>query len=299
MLASALGGFTYSFTMHGPAEFYEPKYWRIDTKVRRAKFVACISHFARSQAMVFAPQEAWNKLHVVHCGVSPEQFTPVKHERRGSRLLFVGRLAAVKGLPVLLEAVAQLAKQRPDLTLVVAGDGPDRAKLEAQARRLDIAPNVEFRGYQSQAQVRELLQQTDVFAMASFAEGVPVVLMEAMAAGVPVVATRIAGVPELVDDGVSGFLVPPGEPLTLAEKIELLLDEPATRNHFGAAGRKKVEREFNIATEAEKLCRILTTALGARVEVPANELKPALEVPNEVASGTGNETWRTAAPASA
>jgi glycosyltransferase involved in cell wall biosynthesis len=203
-------------------------------------------------------------------------------------------------LPVLLEAVARLAKDRPDLTLVVAGDGPDRAKLEAQAKRLDIAPNVEFRGYQSQAQVRELLQQTDVFAMASFAEGVPVVLMEAMAAGVPVVATRIAGVPELVDDGVSGFLVPPGEPHALAEKIGLLLDEPGTRNRFGAAGRDKVEREFNIATEADKLCRILTTALGARIEAPAPENEstaPDAEAPRK--SGTGDEPWRSAAPAGA
>ena len=313
MLASALGGFTYSFTMHGPAEFYEPKYWRIDEKIRRAKFVACISHFARSQAMVFAPQDAWNKLHVVHCGVSPGQFTPVHHQGRGTRLLFVGRLAAVKGLPVLLEAVARLARERPDVTLVVAGDGPDRARLEQQARRLDIAPNVEFRGYQSQAQVRELLHRTDVFAMASFAEGVPVVLMEAMAAGVPVVATRIAGVPELVDDGASGFLVPPGDPETLAEKIRLLLDEPGTRNRFGAAGREKVEREFNIATEADKLCRILTAALGARIYAPAivpeathtgdgaadSAPEGRQNVAHGASHGTGEDSWGAPAPAGA
>jgi colanic acid/amylovoran biosynthesis glycosyltransferase len=252
--------------------------------------------------MVFAPQEAWGKLHVVHCGVSPEQFDVVNHAGRGSRLLFVGRLAAVKGLPVLLDAVARLAKDRPDIRLVVAGDGPDRSKLEAQTGRLGIATNVEFRGYQSQAQVRELLQQTDVFAMASFAEGVPVVLMEAMAAGVPVVATRIAGVPELVDDGVSGFLVPPGEPHTLAEKIGVLLDNSETRNRFGAAGRMKVEREFDIATEAEKLCRILTTSLGARVDVPALETEPTAPVPTapeQPAAAAGEEPWRTAAPAGA
>lgn len=279
MIASALGGFTYSFTMHGPAEFYEPKYWRVDEKVRRAKFVACISHFARSQAMVFAPQEHWEKLHVVHCGVSPEQFAPVSHEGCGSRLLFVGRLAAVKGLPVLLEAVARLAKDRPGLMLIVAGDGPDRARLEAQARRLGITANVEFRGYQSQAQVRELLQKTDVFTMASFAEGVPVVLMEAMAAGVPVVATRIAGVPELVEDGVSGFLVPPGDAGAIADKVALLLDGADTRNRFGAAGRDKVEREFNIAIEADRLCRIMTAALGGRAEV-AGGIAP--EIPGEI-----------------
>ena len=280
MLASALGGFTYSFTMHGPAEFYEPKYWRVDEKVRRAKFVACISHFARSQAMVFSPQEHWGKLHVVHCGVNPEQFVPARHEGRGSRLLFVGRLAAVKGLPVLLEAVAKLAKERPDVSLVVAGDGPDRAKLEAQAQRLGVAPRVEFRGYQSQAQVRELLRRTDVFVMASFAEGVPVVLMEAMAAGVPVVATRIAGVPELVEDGVSGHLVPPGEPGAVAEKVAALLDDPEARNRFGAAGRAKVEREFNVATEAERLCGILKAAVGAAVVPPGRVSAATKPVPD-------------------
>lgn len=264
ILVAEMGGTSFSFTMHGPAEFYEPKYWRVDEKIRRAKFVACISHFARSQAMVFAAQEHWDKLHVVHCGVSPQQFAPASHTGRGSRLLFVGRLAAVKGLPILLDAVARLAKDRPDVKLVVAGDGPDRATLEAQAAKLGVSARVEFRGYQSQAQVRDLLGRTDVFVMASFAEGVPVVLMEAMAAGVPVVATQIAGVPELVEDGVSGFLVPPGESHQLAEKAGMLLDDADLRNRFGAAGRAKVEREFDIATEADRLCRIMTAALEPR-----------------------------------
>ena len=309
MLASAMGGFSYSFTMHGPAEFYEPKYWRIDEKVRRAKFVACISHFARSQAMVFAPQAAWDKLHVVHCGVSPEQFARVEHRGRGSRLLFVGRLAAVKGLPVLLEAVAILAEDRPDVKLVVAGDGPDRSTLEAQAKRLGIWGNVQFLGYQSQAQVRELLKRTDAFVMASFAEGVPVVLMEAMAAGVPVVSTRIAGVPELVEDGASGYLVPPGEPRVVAEKAALLLDDAELRSRLGAAGREKVEREFNIATEAGRLVRIMTTALGATVSASAETsaagilsekaAAPEHEELAPQAALSADETWRAAAPAGA
>ena len=265
MLAAEMGGFSFSFTMHGPAEFYEPKYWRLDEKIRRAKFVACISHFCRSQGMVFSPQEKWNKLHVVHCGVEPELFEPVRHEGPGSRLLFVGRLAGVKGLPVLLDALAELRRHRPGVTLTVAGDGPDRQKLEDLARRLGVADAVRFLGYQSQEQVRQLLAGTDVFVMASFAEGVPVVLMEAMAAGVPVVATRVAGIPELVEDGVSGFLVPPGEPASIIDRVDRLLGDPALRNTFGAAGREKVAREFNIATEAARLCTILTGALqGAR-----------------------------------
>ncbi|HET6249238.1 MAG TPA: glycosyltransferase family 4 protein [Tepidisphaeraceae bacterium] len=268
MLAAQMGGFTFSFTMHGPAEFFEPKYWRIDEKIRRALFVSCISWFCRSQAMIFGPQEKWNRLHIVHCGVDPKQFAPVQHTGSGRRLLFVGRLAGVKGLPVLLDAIAQLSQERYDLILNVAGDGPDRAAIESRAADLKLSDRVRFLGYQSQSQVRELLAQTDVFAMASFAEGVPVVLMEAMAAGVPVVAPQIAGIPELVENNVSGFLVPPGDAAALAERIGALLKDADLRRRFGTAGRAKVEAEFNIQTEAGRLVRILTQALrGEVVEV--------------------------------
>ncbi|MDB5331875.1 MAG: glycosyltransferase [Phycisphaerales bacterium] len=282
MLASELGGFTFSFTMHGPAEFFEPKYWRIDEKIRRALFVCCISHFCRSQAMVFAPQEKWEKLHVVHCGVDPKQFAPAQHTGEGQRLLFVGRLAAVKGLPVLLESLALLKKSRGDILLTVAGDGPDRAKLEQQARDLGVEANVKFLGYQSQTQVRQLLAETDVFVMASFAEGVPVVLMEAMAAGVPVVATRIAGVPELVEDGISGYLVPPGDAASLADRTLALLEDSGLRQRFGKAGRATVEAEFNVTTESRRLVEVLTGALEGRVapvrpEVSELPLHPAAQ----------------------
>ncbi|HZK81911.1 MAG TPA: glycosyltransferase family 4 protein, partial [Humisphaera sp.] len=211
MLAAELGGRSFSMTIHGPAEFFDPKVSCMGEKVRRAKFIACISQFCRSQVMVFAKQDDWQKLRIIHCGVDPSLFKPTDRQGEGSRLLFVGRLAAVKGLPMLLEAVAQLKKTRPDIQLTVAGDGPDRQRLTTQANDLGLSQNVNFLGYQSQQQVRDLLGQTDVFVMASFAEGVPVVLMEAMAANVPVVATRVAGVAELVEEGVSGYLVPPSD----------------------------------------------------------------------------------------
>lgn len=265
MLAAEMGGFTFSFTMHGPAEFFEPKYWRIDEKIRRALFVNTISHFCRSQGMIFAPAEKWDRMHIVHCGVNPADFARVRHFERGNRLLFVGRLAAVKGVPILLDAMAAIIAKNSEATLTIAGDGPDRKDLEAQAERLGIAQAVKFLGYQSQQQVRELLLMTDVFVMASFAEGVPVVLMEAMAAGVPVVATKIAGIPELVEAGVSGFLVPPGDAKSLATRVNELLDHPDQRDRFGAAGRAKVTREFNIESEAAWLCEILTEALDGRV----------------------------------
>ena len=257
MLAAELGGRSFSMTIHGPAEFFDPIVSRMGEKVRRAKFIACISQFCRSQVMVFADQDDWQKLRIIHCGVDPSLFKPTDHHDQGSRLLFVGRLAAVKGLPMLLEAVAQLKKRRPDIILTVAGDGPDRQRLTTQAEDLGLSQNVNFLGYQSQQQVRELLGQTDVFVMASFAEGVPVVLMEAMAASVPVVATRVAGVAELVEEGVSGYLVPPSDAPSIANAVERLLGDGQLRAKMGAAGREKVEREFNIATESKKLFHVL------------------------------------------
>ncbi|MEN8741339.1 MAG: glycosyltransferase, partial [Phaeobacter gallaeciensis] len=198
MLASELSGIPYSFTIHGPDIFFNPNHWRIDEKAARARFVACISEFCRSQLMCFADQSHWARFHIIHCGIDPGRYTSAPH--KGANLLFVGRLAAVKGLPILLDALRDLSG---DWKLTVIGDGPDRAALEAQAQGL----NVDFLGYRSQSEVAEALSNTDVFVLPSFAEGVPVVLMEAMASAVPVVATRIAGIPELVDHATSGLLV--------------------------------------------------------------------------------------------
>lgn len=266
MLAAELGGFTFSFTMHGPYIFFEPYRWRIDEKIKRSLFVICISHFCRSQGMLFAPTETWNRLHIVHCGVDPALFNVVSHNQLGKRLLYVGRLSAAKGLPVLLESLAMLKSSHPEIFLTVVGDGEDRAELEQMTAGLELNDNVKFVGYKSQAEVREYMQETDVFVLPSFAEGVPVSLMEAMAAGVPVVTTQIAGVSELVENGVSGYIVPPGDVITLAERIKILLTEPQLRTQFGAAGREKVEKEFNLNHEVARLYRVMTAALDGKIE---------------------------------
>lgn len=245
MLTSALTGIPYSFTLHGPDELLEPGYWRLDEKIARAAFVACISDFARSQAMLHCPRAMWDKLHVVHCGIDPARYDAMPRPD-GAHLVFVGRLAAVKGLPVLFEAMALLRDRLPGLRLTLVGDGPDRRALEAEARGL----SVDFAGYRSQAEVAALLPTAAALVLASFAEGVPVVLMEAMAARRPVIATRIAGVPELVEDGLSGLLVAPGDAPALAAAIAALLGDPARAARMGAAGRDKVSADFNIATEA-------------------------------------------------
>jgi colanic acid/amylovoran biosynthesis glycosyltransferase len=267
MLAAEMGGFTYSFTLHGPYIFFKPYQWRLDEKIKRSLFVACISHYARSQGMIFAPPEKWQQMHIIHCGIDPNLFNVVTHKEPGKHLLFVGRLAAAKGLPILLESLATLQKKHPDIVLTVIGDGSERRQLEQLTAKLGLTQNVNYVGYKSQLEVREYLQQTDIFVMSSFAEGIPVVLMEAMASGVPVVATQIAGVSELVEHSVNGYLVPPGDSIFLQENIEKLLNSSQVRAAFGTAGREKVERDFNIRHEVANLHQLMTNALQSNGEI--------------------------------
>ncbi len=201
MLTGAISGLPYSYTMHGPDLFFEPVKWRIDEKTARARFVVCISHFCRSQAMLFSDPVHWPKLRIVHCGVSPARYGQAPRPAFGKRVLFIGRLDAVKGGPLLLEAFAAARAGHPEAHLTVVGDGPARGALEAQAAALGLAGAVTFAGYRSQDEVAALLEEADKLVLPSFAEGVPMVLMEAMASRIPVVASRVAGVPELVRTG--------------------------------------------------------------------------------------------------
>lgn len=257
MLAAELGGATFSFTLHGPYVFYEAHRWSIGTKVARSSAVVCISHFARSQAMLLSGTAHWSKLHIVHCGVDPSAYPVASHSGAGTRLLYVGRLSAAKGLPVLLESLRSLRERHEGLVLTLVGDGEDRRQLTELATSLGIAGNVRFVGFESEAEVRARLAATDVFVLPSFAEGVPVSLMEAMAAGVPVVTTAIAGIGELVDDGVSGYVVPPGDAGSLADRLDRLVADPELRGRLGRAGRATVEKEFAIDTEVAKLREVL------------------------------------------
>jgi glycosyltransferase involved in cell wall biosynthesis len=263
MLASEVSGIPFSYTIHGPGIFFEPMYWRIDEKTARARFVACISDFCRSQVMNFSNRAHWSKLHIVHCGVEPGRYGAVPN-RAGHRLLFVGRLAGVKGIPVLFEAMETILPEFPDLHVTLIGDGPERVELENEAKTRGLAGIVEFAGYRSQSEVAEALQETDLLVLPSFAEGVPVVLMEAMAARVPVVTSRIAGIPELVEDGVSGILVAPGDVEALARGISELLRDPGRRARMGEAGRAKIIADFNLNNEAAWLAELLQAYINDR-----------------------------------
>lgn len=256
LLACRLGGVGYSMTIHGPHIFFDPIHWALREKVKYCRFTACISHYCRSQMMLFADNEDWGRLVIVHCGVDQLLFkqSSVRPNARG--LLYVGRLAVEKGVPVLLESLALLIAQGYDFELTLVGDGPDGDFLKTSAQNLGIADKVMFAGYANQEEVRSHLQRCDVFLLPSFAEGVPVSLMEAMACGVPVIATYVGGVAELVEDGETGLVVYPGDPISLKNAIARYANDHALRERVSRQGRDKVVAEFNIDTEVDKLAAL-------------------------------------------
>jgi colanic acid/amylovoran biosynthesis glycosyltransferase len=266
LLATHFGGeragCSWSFTLHGPVEFFDVTQSRLAEKLARASFVVCISDFARSQAMTLLEHSCWEKLHVVHCGVDLDAFPAVVRSRGEPPLniLNVGRLVREKGHASLLEALALARRSGVEASLTVVGDGPERETLESLAVQLSIADHVSFVGFVGQDEIAAYYCACDVFCLASFAEGVPVVLMEAMAMEIPVITTRIAGIPELVEHGHSGLVVAPGDPDAIAAAIAEL-SEPGRRAALGCAGRRTVAADFELFSCARTLRAIFADAL--------------------------------------
>ena len=245
---------TWSFTMHGPTEFHEVKRFNLARKVAAADLVVCISDFCRSQLMAIADESAWSKLAIVHCGVDVDDVDVFDRSAREPRqLLSIGRLVPEKAQWLLLETIDELVRRGHDVTATIVGDGPEAERLHELRQRLGLVRRVEFPGALGQDDLARRFDDADTFVMASFDEGVPVVLMEAMASGLPVVATRIAGIPELIDDGVNGLLVAPGRADLLADAIERTWFDPELRSALTKVARMTIEREFNATTEAAKL----------------------------------------------
>jgi colanic acid/amylovoran biosynthesis glycosyltransferase len=272
MLAAHLGSeidperpWSWSFTMHGPTEFFDVSHFRLAEKIRRAKFVVCISDYARSQLMALSDPAIWDRLHVVHCGIPLQQFTGSEDgdaRQADPTILYLGRLVPEKGQAVLLQAVSLLNERGHMVNVILAGDGPSRLGLERLAEQLGIASRSSFPGAVGQEEIHDLYANASIFCLPSFAEGVPGVLMEAMAMRLPVVSTRIAGIPELVDDGQTGLLVSPGRPDELADALQLLLNDPSLCSHMGSRAREKVIREFNTDGSAEQLYARFKEELG-------------------------------------
>ena len=261
MLAATLADIPFSYTLHGPAELFEPTSWHLRTKTARAAFVACISHFCRSQAMYFSDPDDWGKLRIIHCGVIPDHYTEIpKSTGKGMELVFVGRLTAIKGIRVLFEAFAKARETCPDLHLTLVGDGDERPALEELA--VSMGDAVTFAGFRTQEEVATYLAQADVFVLPSFAEGLPVVLMEAMASAKPVITTQLAGVAELVTHEKSGFIVPASDAATLAARICDLYANPALREEMGQLGRQTVKDAFDINAEAARMASLFVNGPG-------------------------------------
>jgi glycosyltransferase involved in cell wall biosynthesis len=253
-----------SMTLHGPGEFEEPAGFNLAEKVAASRLVVAISHYGASQIMLHASPEHWSKVEVVPLGIDPSVFAPrpFRERPRPFEVVSVGRLAPVKAQRVLVDAVASLVREGVDVRLRLVGDGPDRAALERDVAVRRLGGSVVFEGWCDQDRVREIYRTADAFALASFAEGVPVVLMEAMAMEIPCVATRITGVPELIRDGVDGLLVAPADPDALARAIATLAGDPRLRRRLGAEGRRRVLERYDLAANVERLARLLGVRAG-------------------------------------
>ena len=258
MLCNALGGPSYSFTVHGPQEFDRATVLALDEKVKRASFVVTISSFGKSQLYRWCDRQYWSKIHVIHCGLDGKflnaQQTPMSEE---PRLVCVGRLDEQKGHLLLVEAAANLAKKGLDFKLVFVGDGSLRTEIETAIARLQLQNHIEITGWASNSQVQEQILAARALVLPSFAEGLPVVAMEALALGRPVISTCVAGVPELIEHGNCGWLITPGSLDDLTATMGKVLQLPVEKlQHMGKTGSELVAQRHNIALETAKLAEL-------------------------------------------
>lgn len=266
MLSHALGGPGFSFTAHGPEEFDAPKALSLGKKLHRAAFGVAISSYGRSQLCRWARPEDWDRIKVVHCGIEPALFAdpaPLPDMDRGLRLIAIGRLTEQKGLLGLIPAMTEARARGAQVHLTLVGDGEMRAAIEAAIRLAGLAPHVTLTGWVDEARVRAELAAAHALVLPSFAEGLPMVVMEAMASGRVVLATYIAGIPELVLPGETGFLVPAGDTEALTEALVTLANTtPEHLKTMGHAARARVLMRHDVDIEAKKLGALFAEAIA-------------------------------------
>ena len=255
MLAWRLSRIPYSFTAHGPEEFEKGPLLSLDEKLRHAAFAVCVSAFGRSQLMRLVPSALWDKIKLVHCGLDGQFLAgdappPVD----APRFVCVGRLCVEKAQLMLVSAVEALHRDGVHCEVVLVGDGPLRPAVEAAIERAGLQRAIHITGWASSERVKQEIAAARALVLPSFAENLPVVIMEAMALGRPVISTYVAGIPELVRPGENGWLVPPSDVEALAGALREAISTPAAQiAKMGQAGRQRVEAQHDAAREAVKL----------------------------------------------
>ncbi|WP_020168538.1 MULTISPECIES: glycosyltransferase family 4 protein [Methylotenera] len=255
MLMSVLSNVPYSFTVHGPEEFDRPKFLKIDEKINRAKFVVAISSFGKSQLQRWVDFSQWQKIKIVHCGLESSFYKidavtfPIK-----PKFVCVGRLCEQKGQLILVEAAKKLADANVDFELVLAGDGEMRQQIKALIAQYALQNRITITGWISSEAVRQYILDSQVLVLPSFAEGLPVVIMEAMSLKRPVISTYIAGIPELIKHAENGWLCVAGDVDDLTQTMQHALSTPLEKlQKMGEAAYTSVIARHDIDIEAAKL----------------------------------------------
>lgn len=262
LLCHRLGGPGYSFTAHGPDEFDDPKASSLALKLAEARFAVAITQFARTRLALAGGAAIWGKLHIVHCGVDVSDLTPTPPPEGDAPFVCIGRLCPQKAQVLLVQAMADVVKTHPKARLVLIGDGETRPEIEALIARHGLAHAVELRGWADGDAVKAALKASRAMVLPSFAEGLPIVIMEAFALGRPVISTYIAGIPELVDRE-AGWLVPAGDVAALADALRKCLETPMHRlEAMGENARARVEERHDLRDSARRLKALFDGATG-------------------------------------
>jgi colanic acid/amylovoran biosynthesis glycosyltransferase len=264
LIAARIFPITWSFGVHGFGELHDPSGTHLRERIKSAKFIRSISKFGRGQLMLSCQRSEWSKLLYCPLGIDPAEFAPRGNGPQQSssiRLLSVGRLSQEKGQAILLESVAACAGCGLNLRLHLVGDGPDRHWLEQYAEKLGISSQVVFEGWMGQPELMAPYSNTDIFVLSSLAEGIPVVLLEAMALEKPCVAPYIAGIPELIGNGINGLLFSVGDSEELSEQICTLAGSVELRERMGKRARETVVRDYDMARNTARFGAILEQQL--------------------------------------
>ena len=261
MLCRRLGGPRYSFTVHGPDELEELAANSVAEKAEHATFIIAITDYCRDRLLAHLPSHLADRIRVVPCGIDLADY-PVEPSPppMSARLLSVGRLCPQKGQVEIPAAVATVMRDHPGLSVVLIGDGESRAAIEREITGTGTGGRVKLLGWRTNAEVRRRIGETRALLLPSHAEGLPIVIMEAFAMGRPVITTRIAGIPELVDEKC-GWLIAPGDADGLAAAIaSAMAATKAALAKMGREGRKRIVARHDIDKIAPKLIALFEGA---------------------------------------